>query len=206
VADRTNVSEITIHGNSHIIVNIEKNGYPFDALELQCSGLRGKYNVVTKVAPFLMPFKGDSWRLESFNFLKEMWRLPRKTSSRQTFDNTKGWLEECLSDAHPYCAGTSSKLRNRVLQSIRFLKIQDNKLILVIDTIPNSYAALSHCWGSGQTIPRTTINNLEHSMSDGIILTDLPKTFRDAVRVCRNLNIPFIWIDSLCIVQDDDDD
>lgn len=37
----------------------------------------------------------------------------------------------------------------------------------------------------------------------GVLLESLPKTFRDAVRVCRNLDIEYIWIDSLWIIQDD---
>ncbi|RSM20689.1 hypothetical protein CDV31_000376 [Fusarium ambrosium] len=31
---------------------------------------------------------------------------------------------------------------------------------------------------------------------------DLPFTFHDAIRLCRNLGIRYIWIDSLCIIQD----
>lgn len=35
---------------------------------------------------------------------------------------------------------------------------------------------------------------------------DLPKTFQDAIVVVRSLGINYLWIDSLCIVQDDIDD
>ncbi|KAF5586880.1 het domain protein [Fusarium subglutinans] len=40
----------------------------------------------------------------------------------------------------------------------------------------------------------------------GILVTDLPKTFRDAVLVSRYLGIPYLWIDSLCIIQGDTED
>lgn len=40
----------------------------------------------------------------------------------------------------------------------------------------------------------------------GIETGNLPKTLRDAVAVCRGLGIPNLWIDSLCIIQDDRDD
>ena len=38
------------------------------------------------------------------------------------------------------------------------------------------------------------------------MLDDLPKTFRDAVKVTRGLGIQYLWIDSLCIVQGKDGD
>jgi hypothetical protein len=34
----------------------------------------------------------------------------------------------------------------------------------------------------------------------------LPKTFADAIEITRKLGVDYIWIDSLCIVQDDEDD
>ncbi|KAF4945383.1 hypothetical protein FGADI_11985 [Fusarium gaditjirri] len=40
----------------------------------------------------------------------------------------------------------------------------------------------------------------------GIFVADLPKTFQNAVSVCRYLEIPYLWIDSLCIIQGDPED
>lgn len=37
-------------------------------------------------------------------------------------------------------------------------------------------------------------------------MANLPKTFRDAVQITRALNIRYLWIDSLCIIQDDQRD
>lgn len=37
-------------------------------------------------------------------------------------------------------------------------------------------------------------------------LSSLPQTYTDAIFIARKLSIPFLWIDSLCIIQDDDDD
>jgi hypothetical protein len=68
------------------------------------------------------------------------------------------------------------------------------------------YTALSHCWGPPENRPlRTTRGNLADHLT-GIQLCKLPKTYRDAVTVARALGIRYIWIDSLCIVQDDPDD
>ncbi|KAI1560982.1 HET domain containing protein [Pyrenophora tritici-repentis] len=63
------------------------------------------------------------------------------------------------------------------------------------------YAALSHCWG-GLDIARTTQATLSKSLATGILWSKLSTTFQDAISFARELNIKYIWIDSLCIVQD----
>lgn len=65
------------------------------------------------------------------------------------------------------------------------------------------YATLSHCWGSANFIKleRSTVNHFQK----GIPMIELPKTFRDAITVARHLGIRYLWIDSLCILQDEDD-
>jgi hypothetical protein len=69
-----------------------------------------------------------------------------------------------------------------------------------------TYCALSNCWGPAEKKPLTTTkDNLQQHLND-IAFERLPKTFQDAVTFARGINIEFIWIDSLCIVQDDDDD
>ncbi|KAF4938928.1 Serine/threonine-protein kinase ULK3 [Colletotrichum fructicola] len=40
----------------------------------------------------------------------------------------------------------------------------------------------------------------------GINMAELPRTFQDAVNITRSLGVDYLWIDSLCIVQDDPDD
>jgi len=68
------------------------------------------------------------------------------------------------------------------------------------------YCALSHCWGAADKRPlRTTQANLHSHLTD-IPFTQLPKTFKDAVLLTRSIGIDYLWIDSLCIVQDNTQD
>jgi hypothetical protein len=67
------------------------------------------------------------------------------------------------------------------------------------------YACLSHCWGPHQPLKSET-SNIEEFMSHGILWTSLPKTFQDAINFTRKLGLQFLWIDSLCIIQNDSDD
>ena len=66
------------------------------------------------------------------------------------------------------------------------------------------YIALSHCWGKLTEERKrefcTTKDNIKTRLN-GFSFSILPKTFRDAVRVTRELGIQYLWIDSLCIIQ-----
>ncbi|KAK3380843.1 heterokaryon incompatibility protein-domain-containing protein, partial [Podospora didyma] len=63
------------------------------------------------------------------------------------------------------------------------------------------YIALSHRWG-GKLSLKTTKCTLSRRFN-GFCIDNLSRTFRDAVCVAKALGIEYIWIDSLCIVQDD---
>jgi Heterokaryon incompatibility protein (HET) len=66
------------------------------------------------------------------------------------------------------------------------------------------YAALSHCWGQSRHLC-TTKSTLGDHMKD-IPYSQLPRTFQDAITITRRLGLQYLWIDSLCIIQDDNDD
>ncbi|KAH7083988.1 heterokaryon incompatibility protein-domain-containing protein [Paraphoma chrysanthemicola] len=75
------------------------------------------------------------------------------------------------------------------------------KLIQTASHPPQSaYIALSHCWGS-EKISCTTTQNI-HAHEIGIDVSSLPRTFQDAFTVAEELGISYVWIDSLCIIQD----
>ncbi|KAF2029949.1 HET-domain-containing protein [Setomelanomma holmii] len=66
------------------------------------------------------------------------------------------------------------------------------------------YIALSHCWGG--KVPLTTTTATLEDRRRSILLRSLPKTFREAVLVTRKLGVRYLWIDSLCILQDSRED
>lgn len=84
-----------------------------------------------------------------------------------------------------------------------------NKGVRLVETQGNmqgTYACLSYCWGywNNQT-GRTTCDNLS-SYRTGISLNELPDTVIDAIHLCYKLGFRFLWVDRLCIVQDDEKD
>lgn len=80
------------------------------------------------------------------------------------------------------------------------------RLVEFVDTASPEYIALSHCWGSGVDQPIKTVKDNIESRKAGIETTSLSRTFRDAVAVSRRLGCQYLWIDALCIIQDDQRD
>jgi hypothetical protein len=68
----------------------------------------------------------------------------------------------------------------------------------------SSYAALSHCWGSASFL--TLCQSNVQQFQSRIPPEALSRTIRDAIETARELGFPYIWIDTLCIVQDDASD
>jgi hypothetical protein len=67
-----------------------------------------------------------------------------------------------------------------------------------------AYIVLSYCWGGDQ--PLKTTKATLHKLETEILFHELPQTIKDAVVVTRKLEGRFLWVDSLCIIQDDTDD
>jgi hypothetical protein len=77
-----------------------------------------------------------------------------------------------------------------------------------------TYISLSHSWGpapnpsaplQGRADTVLTASNLPRWQTD-LPLDSLPLTFQDAIRICASLGFAYIWIDSLCILQDSRED
>ncbi|KAI5777429.1 heterokaryon incompatibility protein-domain-containing protein [Geopyxis carbonaria] len=117
-------------------------------------------------------------------------------ADKVVFDLALTWLEDCRAN-HASCVRQVSKVPTRVLD------VGSVKPFLYVSP-PGAkfeYLALSHCWGGVQTAARTTLATLDDHIC-GIPMEKLPSTFADAVTITRRLGFRYIWIDSLCIVQD----
>lgn len=66
------------------------------------------------------------------------------------------------------------------------------------------YAALSYCWGppSDSESQAKTLTATLPQMFSGLQDSEMTAILGDAIRVTRALSIPYLWIDALCIVQD----
>lgn len=126
------------------------------------------------------------------------------TCSESSFCRASKWIADCTLNHHE-CSqvGSSSWFPTRVLDvsgDPNWVRIQISRQ----EHLGHKYLTLSHCWGGTQT----TITKLQ-TLPDfvkGIRVSSLPTTYRDAIDITRRLGYRYLWIDSLCIIQDSDDD
>ncbi|KAK1728310.1 heterokaryon incompatibility protein, partial [Colletotrichum acutatum] len=132
-------------------------------------------------------------------------RLPIMNSPDQ-FTVLNQWLQSC--NTHPECNRHTAQ--QNLKMPTRLVKVTTPIQLVSCSTMgPKScqYIALSHCWGQLQKHERFCLYTANHSqLQDHIDFDHLPKTFQDAIKVTRGLGIDYIWIDSLCIIQDNKDD
>jgi hypothetical protein len=134
-------------------------------------------------------------------------RLPMlRPQMKDVYNLANNWLSECMS-FHEACGSTQSGiLPTRVLQISGNLGNPAVRLLETESMGGANYCALSHCWGPANKQPlRTTRENYQCHLG-GISHELLPKSFREAIMLTQALNIEYLWIDSLCIVQDDEHD
>ncbi|OIW32709.1 HET-domain-containing protein [Coniochaeta ligniaria NRRL 30616] len=119
------------------------------------------------------------------------------------------WIDE-RADSHQYCSlqGEDVPIATRLLDlypagKVDHVALVDGKYIATTPYAP-FYATLSHRWGKHAPIRTTKAN--EYSHRDGIRVSSLPQTLQDAVKVARAYFIQYLWIDTLCVVQDSEVD
>lgn len=66
-----------------------------------------------------------------------------------------------------------------------------------------TYVALSYCWGTSQKNVLLTRATVKRFQTIGLDVAQLPQTIQDAILVTRNLGVRYIWIDALCIIQNE---
>jgi hypothetical protein len=127
--------------------------------------------------------------------------------SNETFSLARWWLHECI-HSHEVCP----KPRSINTVPRRLIKVNgtttDPTVKLVSADSPSQahqpYAALSYCWGGQQR------HILRRNVSDGwyfaMPYSQLPQTIKDAIRVTQEIGLQYLWVDALCIYQDDEQD
>ncbi|KAF1956882.1 HET-domain-containing protein, partial [Byssothecium circinans] len=115
-------------------------------------------------------------------------------------------FHECC-DTHSACGLPTS---SPVLYPTRLIDVgkTDDEHIRLYDThdfvYHGPYFCLSHCWG--ETQPYILTKETAAALRSGLHTNELPRTFQDAIHVTRKFQVRYLWIDSLCIFQDNIED
>ncbi|PSN72576.1 HET-domain-containing protein, partial [Corynespora cassiicola Philippines] len=129
------------------------------------------------------------------------------TGSDAALELAAFWMNRCLSK-HSDCR-VNENSGSKPFVPTRLIDVQGG--IRLVETrretqysADRKYVALSHCWGKISII--TTIEENYDRHTSYIDPKDLSKTFNDAVHTTRKLGLRYLWIDSLCIIQDSGED
>ncbi|RFU24739.1 hypothetical protein B7463_g11599, partial [Scytalidium lignicola] len=134
-------------------------------------------------------------------------RLLRGESSRETsIEWAQRELSNCL-QSHKWCQSKPTSFLPTRLINVSLNRAGGNIFLEDSSTVPpgSQYVTLSYCWGGVQPECLTTRETLPERQRC-IPWTTLPQTFKDAIEFTRTMNIPYIWIDGVCIIQKDKED
>lgn len=121
------------------------------------------------------------------------------------------WIHDCSCN-HQTCIkseSTNPQIRPKRLVKVGDASVGEAPHLVITSQIKDTelkYAALSYCWGPTSSLRLTTTSTTLADRLSSLLWETLPPTYRDAFIVTRELNLRYIWIDSLCIIQDDNDD
>lgn len=121
------------------------------------------------------------------------------------------WIDDCVSSHRQSCGfgGDPYYRPTRLLDVCEWNGSQEVRLDIrgkghIATKV--TYLSLSHCWGPEHLVKYKLTKDTLDDLQRGIPLSKLSQTFQDAVTVCRKLGQRYIWIDSLCIIQDSSTD
>ncbi|KAK1760090.1 heterokaryon incompatibility protein-domain-containing protein [Echria macrotheca] len=126
-----------------------------------------------------------------------------KVDPEECVTHVRRWMLECESH-HQFCLPEApSPLPKRVIDT----GMLTAPTVRLVETTGETerYVCLSHCWGRKGPACITTTTTLERNKGE-IAWDLLPATFQDAIEFTRRLQLRFLWIDSICIIQDSPQD
>ncbi|KAM5359724.1 hypothetical protein ACJZ2D_014251 [Fusarium nematophilum] len=124
--------------------------------------------------------------------------ITEDSGSDLALDRASKWLAHCV-EYDDECEPPDKSFKPRRLLWVG----TSGDPFLVKPHEPVPYACLSYCWGPDvDDVLRTTRKSLQSHLMK-IPVASLPAAIQDAITVSRGLKIAYLWVDSLCIVQDD---
>ena len=190
--------------SSQILLRLEPFSVDDPQICLRVSHVDDDASMQQQLSLFLFTSPGDPALDHGINLKRHL----STTGSVESFTSASNWIGDCVK--HHDCS-TRLMLKeqdngmqlwpSRLVDVNAFdapcedLKLVDNNGSL------EKYITLSYCWGHSRTF-KTTSRSIRLRRAR-ITYDTLPKTFQDAVQITRRLGVRYLWIDALCIMQDD---
>lgn len=128
--------------------------------------------------------------------------IDNRVDSARAYNQIQEWLKQC--SGHRECSNPEQRiLPSRVIEVSPEQNTESPRLF-VTNGLKGSYAALSYCWGRNQ-VGITTRKNINERRSQ-LGVKSLSRSVQDAIVVTKRVGLNYLWVDAICIIQDDADD
>ena len=130
-------------------------------------------------------------------------KLPRDTASQSSIDKACTWFKECIEGIGIHTREPATANSERPGRLIHIRGEEGCQYLSLVEGrgCQGSYAALSYCWGHSLAPWKTLRSNIKERFMS-LPVSDLPLTLLQAVEIISRLGLHYLWIDSICIVQD----
>ncbi|KAG9253326.1 tol protein [Emericellopsis atlantica] len=142
--------------------------------------------------------------------------IQRRTSTapgkptQSPISRIRDWLDTCNREHDHHCSPPSSSKTDDEVDTFRPTWLIDSTDRCLVRSKPGDrYVALSYVWGGGARTETGDIRLAKANIDvyeDALPEADLPQTILDAMWTARKLGLRYLWVDQLCITQDDKDE
>lgn len=139
--------------------------------------------------------------------------LRARHGSQIDYEQILHWVRTCVA-SHPNCRVLYQGPEAETIGAsvVRFIDVSQLCIVSYagseLQTKPREYVALSYVWGTAVNLSLTTRNKSE-MMTPGVlgrIWGMIPRTIRDAITLVQRLGLQLLWVDALCLMQNDPQD
>ncbi|KAI0414845.1 heterokaryon incompatibility protein-domain-containing protein [Xylaria grammica] len=181
--------------DAHGTINLVK-------VQLACQGAREE--VQREVIPFLTLSSDAKGKFSD----KVVRRIVGGLGSEDMMSTVRSWIERCDSTyINEECGTTSARTSCVPPMPTRVIDLGDGesapaRLVLTRGRLRQPYVALIHRWGDFNGVMTTTksLRDFETRLP----IEKLPRAFQDIFLLLKRLGLRYVWVDIICIVQDDD--
>ncbi|KAJ0421479.1 heterokaryon incompatibility protein-domain-containing protein [Aspergillus carlsbadensis] len=117
------------------------------------------------------------------------------------------WKDSCLAEHGDLCKGSGwAPDRLRSMPVIRLVDVLGDCVVTLPASEDVGWVALSYVWGEAQEHALVMENYTAYHLPGALRSHAMPATILDAMTVTRDLGEQYLWVDSLCIIQDNEED
>lgn len=119
------------------------------------------------------------------------------------FDLIAAWIAECH-DCHTECGNSLSLQALSIALPVESLLIDVHEECLITARADDQYAALSYVWGDSEQFLLKHADLKSLRAPGSLSGLPIPLTVRDAMALTKAVHLRYLWVDALCIIQNND--